>query len=143
MFVRDPTAPSGERKPQLGDSTVFVQFRVTEPLLLSPFTFGSQSGKQGFYGIQTMNFQMNLLSNANRAWRCVRLPGVAGDLIKNVTIDSFQESKLIFQFLTPRNVVPYYEMPVYRTTRLSVNIPARGNGNISASGAAIHHQGSH
>ena len=101
MFVRDPTAPGGERKPQLGDSTVFVQFRVTEPLLLSPFTFGSQSGKQGFYGIQTMSFQMNLLSNANRAWRCVRLPGITGGLIKNVTSDSFQESKLIIQFLTP------------------------------------------
>ena len=86
MFVRDPRAPGGERKPELGDSTVFV--RVPEPFLLSPFTFGSQSGKQGFYGIQTMSFQMNLLSNANRAWRCVRLPSVAGDLNKNVASDS-------------------------------------------------------
>jgi len=93
MFVRDPRAPGGERKPELGDSTVFVQFRVTEPLLLSPFTFGSQSGKHGFYGIQTMSFQMNLLSNANRAWRCVRMPGVAGYLMKNVSIDSFQKSE--------------------------------------------------
>ena len=31
--------------------------------------FGSGNGKQGFYGIQTMNFQMNMASTANRAWR--------------------------------------------------------------------------
>ena len=94
MFVRDPAAPGGERKQQLVDSTLFVQFRVTEPLLslLSPFTFGSQSGKQGCSEIQTMSFHMNVLSNADRAWRCVRLPGITSDLIRNVTLDSFQES---------------------------------------------------
>jgi hypothetical protein len=130
------------RKPQLGDTTVYVQVRVTEPILLSPFTFGNQDGKQGFYGIQTMNFQMNLLSNANRAWRSVRLPGVGGDFTKNVTVDDFQEFKLIFQFMTPhasellpsRNVVPYYELPVYKTTNMTATIPARGDGQVLGSG---------
>ena len=51
--------------PTVTDNIVYVQFEVTEPLLLSPFVFGSGMGKQGFYGIQTMNFQMNIASSAN------------------------------------------------------------------------------
>jgi len=135
-------AAGDRRKPRVGDSTVWVTFTVTEPLLLSPFTFGNQDGKQGFYGIQTLNFQMNLLSNANRAWRSVKLPGVAGDLIKNVNIERITESKLIFQFLTPhasellpsRNTVPYYELPVYRTTGMTTVVRSRGDGQILADG---------
>ena len=51
----------------INDTEAWVQFEVTEPLLLSPFVFGSGMGKQGFYGIQTMNFQMNMAATANRA----------------------------------------------------------------------------
>ena len=40
------------RVPTLDDTVVYVEFDVTEPLLLSPFVFGSGHGKQGFYGIQ-------------------------------------------------------------------------------------------
>jgi len=61
---------STERSPLITDTDVYVRFEVTEPLLLSPFVFGSGYGKQGFYGIQAMNFQMVLTGNANRAWRC-------------------------------------------------------------------------
>ena len=53
----------------IADTEAWVQFEVTEPLLMSPFVFGSGMGKQGFYGIQTMNFQMNMAATANRAWR--------------------------------------------------------------------------
>ena len=85
---------------------------------------------------------MNLLPNANRAWRSVKLPGVNGDLIKNVNIESITESKLIFQFLTPhasellpsRNTVPYYELPVYRTTGMTTVVRSRGNGQILING---------
>ena len=57
-----------------------------------------------------------------------------------MTIASFTDSTLLFQFLTPhpsdllepRNVVPYYELPIYRTTSLNT-IPARANyGQITA-----------
>ena len=87
-----------------------MKFEVTEPLLLSPFVFGSGFGKQGFYRIQAMNFQMVLTGNANREWRCAALAGT-----KTATVHSFTNSQLLFQFLTPhasdmldpRNVVPY------------------------------------
>ena len=48
---------STERSPLITDTDVYVRFEVTEPLLLSPFVFGPGYGKQGFYGIQAMNFQ--------------------------------------------------------------------------------------
>jgi hypothetical protein len=60
LYVLDPSATDGKRKPKPSDTTVYVTFKVTEPLLISPFVFGAPFGKQGFYGIQTMNFQMNI-----------------------------------------------------------------------------------
>ena len=95
--------------------------------MLSPFIFGSGNGKQGFYGIQTMNFQMNMASTANRAWRGAMFPGDENpNYSKEVSIEKLEESLLYFQYLTPhpsdllmpRNVVPYYELPIYRTTNI-------------------------
>jgi hypothetical protein len=134
-------APAGQpqtRVPTIDDTEVYVQFQVTEPLLLSPFIFGSGEGKQGFYGIQTMNFQMNMLSNANRAWRCCRF---GANYTRNTVVERFEDSTLLFQFLTPhasemldaRNVVPYYEFPVYRTTNFP-EIVGRGFGIIADDG---------
>jgi hypothetical protein len=106
---------------------VYAVFEVTEPLLLSPFVFGSGFGKQGFYGIQTMNFQMNIAPTANRAWRSAVYTGS-----KSVSVVEFNDSQLLFQFLTPhasdmldpRNVVPFYELPIYRTSNLPT-LPCR------------------
>ena len=93
---------------------------MTEPLLLSPFIFGSGYGKQGFYGIQSMNFQMVMNGNANRAWRSARQ---VTNMRKTATVVRYEDSQLIFQFI-PRNVVPYYELPVYKTTGCQ-NLPCR------------------
>ena len=79
-----------------------------------------------------MNFQMNMAASASRAWRCSVGPTdpllAATNYKKEATIASFSDSTLLFQFLTPhpsdmlepRNVVPYYELPIYRTTSLPV-----------------------
>ena len=108
-----------ERSPLITDTDVYVRFEVTEPLLLSPFAFGSGYGKQGFYGIQAMNFQMVLIGNANRAWRCANFGST-----KTVSVQGFTNSQLLFQFLTPhasdmldpRNVVPDYDVPIFKTS---------------------------
>ena len=133
------------RIPWITDEVVWATFEVTEPLLLSPFVFGSGHGKQGFYGIQTMNFQMNMAANANRAWRCA-IPGwEAGNYRKNAYVASFTDSQLLFQFvsphssdmLEPRNVVPYYEFPIYRTGN-QPHLPARARyGQMPANGEFI------
>ena len=124
--------------PLITDTTVYVQFRVIEPLLISPFTFGCQDAKQGIYGIQNMTFQMNMLPNANRAWRSI---STAANYTKTATVVSFDESQLFFKFYTPkpsdmlesRNVVPYYEFPIYRST--GFNTVAAAVGNVRADGS--------
>ena len=130
------------RELTIADTEAWVQFEVFEPLLLSPFVFGSGAGKQGFYGIQTMNFQMNMAPTANGAWRCAINPIADGALYsKTATIAQFTDSQLLFQFLTPhpsdlvepRNVVPYYEMPIYRTTSFPL-LPGQANNGQMAAG---------
>ena len=128
------------RRPLVTDNVIYATFKVTEPLLLSPFVFGHPEGKQGFYGIQTMNFQMNLASNASRAWRASQF----GTFTKSATVLKTENSQLIFTFLTPhasdmlepRNVVPYYEMPIYRTSNFA-DIPSIGPGVIDINGSFI------
>jgi len=129
--------------PRITDRDVYVKFEVTEPLLLSPFIFGSGYGKQGFYGIQSMTFQMVMNGgSANRAWRSAA-DGYNLDIRKTATVVSYEDSQLIFQFITPRasdmldprNVVPYYEIPVYKTTGFQ-DLPGRTNrGIVSADGS--------
>jgi hypothetical protein len=86
---------------------------------------------------------MNIASNANRAWRSAIYPIEENAYTKNVTIDSFADSTLLFQFLTPhpsdllepRNVVPYYELPIYRTTNFDILPPRALFGQVTATGA--------
>ena len=54
-------SPDNKQTVQITDNGVYVQFDVCEPIMLSPFIFGSGSCKQRLYGIQTMNFQMTWL----------------------------------------------------------------------------------
>ena len=102
--------------------------------MLSPFIFGSGYGQQGFYGIQSMTFQMVMnVGSANRAWRSA-VDVYTLDKSKTATVVSYEDSQLIFQFITPhasdmldpRNVVPYYEIPVYKTTGFQ-DPPGRNN----------------
>ncbi|MFM7986256.1 MAG: hypothetical protein ACKPKO_43780, partial [Candidatus Fonsibacter sp.] len=72
----------------------------------------------GFYGIQSMNCRTVMNGCANRACRNVRQ-------ITKTTVVSDGDSQLIFQLITPhasdmldpRNVVPYNEIPIYKTNR--------------------------
>ena len=51
--------------------TEVFQFKITEPLLLSPFIYSNpQSNSQGFYGIQNLNFIFNV-GDATRVWRAL------------------------------------------------------------------------
>ena len=86
--------------------------------MLSPFIFGSDNGKQGFYRIKTMNLQMNMASSAKLAWRSAIIPQDGGASPKEVSIERFEDSLFYCQYLTPhpsellmpRTVVPYCEL---------------------------------
>jgi hypothetical protein len=123
----------------MGDQSVFVEFTVTEPLLLSPFIFG-RADHQGFYGISNLTFNFSFTPDASRAFRSVRwsnnpVGGVAGANpyeSKKAKIAKVEGSQLTMMFLTAhpslslssRNVVPYYELPVYKTVQ-SKTLPPR------------------
>ena len=79
-------SPDAMKTVVIGDTTAYVQLDVGEPIMLSPFIFGSGNGKQGFYCIQTMNFQMNMASTANRAWRCASVPEGSQAYSKEVSV---------------------------------------------------------
>ncbi|MFM7986532.1 MAG: phage major capsid domain-containing protein [Candidatus Fonsibacter sp.] len=54
--------------PRITDTDVYVKFEVTEPLLLSPFIFGSGYEKQGFYGIQSVTLHFTCVFCINHPW---------------------------------------------------------------------------
>jgi hypothetical protein len=129
-------ALGGEAPPVAGGAgqDYYVKFKVTEPLLLSPIIFAKpMTNAQGFYGIQNMNFVFNI-GDASRVWR-------SADSWKSVSIVQFENSKLLFNFLTPhpsdllpaRNVVPYYELPRYITNASINNLPDQSLTSVSTS----------
>lgn len=96
----------------LGDGgtakTTYVQFTVAEPLLISPFLSADpKANSQGIFGVQNMNFQFSM-GDATRVWR------TASAWAKTVSVVSYTNSQLLFNFLSPhpsqllasRNVVP-------------------------------------
>lgn len=106
--------------------SVKVKARVREPLLVSPFTFANpKQNSQGMYGIQNMAIVLNI-GNQNRLVRARpqinRNTGAILTASTAVTQLKFTKVALLCNFLTPqpsdllvpRNVVPYYELPLYR-----------------------------
>jgi hypothetical protein len=98
--------------------TTYIQFTVAEPLLISPFIWADpKSNNQGFFGIQNMVLQFSM-GDATRVWR------TASSWAKTATVQSYTNSQLLFNFLSPhpsqllasRNVVPYMEFPRYITS---------------------------
>ena len=80
-----------------------------------------------------MNLQMAMTGNANRAWRCALFPNATGAAsVKTATVDNIVSSRLLFQFITPRasdmldprNMVPYYKVPVFKATS-NLMLPGR------------------
>jgi hypothetical protein len=93
--------------------TVNFTFETYEPLLVSPFIFNNCCNGMGIYGVQNLNFTMNV-GSANRFFRTTNSSST-------VILTDCKEAELIFNFITPhpsdlmpsRNVVPYYELPRY------------------------------
>jgi hypothetical protein len=129
----------------LGDGvaqrTVVIKATFTEPLLMSPWLFADPAHKQGFYGIQNLNFVMNI-GDTKRFWRTAKDITSASQYNSAsyaVNLIAFNEPTLIFNFLTPhasqaltspRNVVPYYELPRY-ITQFTSSIASGASASIT------------
>ena len=129
---------------------IYIQFTVTEPLLLSPFIFADpKSNNQGFYGVQNMNFVFNI-GDATRVFRSALTNTGAGTspfnntFITSASVVSFAGSQLIFNFLTPhpsdlmpsRNAVPFYELPRFITSP-GITVASSYNPAVTASNVAL------
>lgn len=119
---------SAANTPTVGSTTESFVFRITEPLLISPFIFGHpKSNAQGFYGVQNLNFIFNI-AGTNRVFRgpngltpaayatnsavAAGIVGTGGTpYITSVTLGApgaspaqalgFANTQLLFTFLTP------------------------------------------
>ena len=86
------------REIRLTDDTVYVEFKITEPLLLSPFTFGHPD-HPGFYGLSNLSFNFSFTTpNASCAFRSVRWNTAYTNAAKTATIASITGSELQMMF---------------------------------------------
>lgn len=114
-----------------------VTVTFIEPLICSPWLYTNPYyNGQGFYGIQNLNFVFNINGSASSGFFRLAYPDnymyepAVGDSpaapgIKSCSTDvvSFNDSEMIFNFLSPkpsdmltaRNVVPYWEVPRFIT----------------------------
>ncbi len=122
-------------------SPVYLKWRTTEPIVLSPFVFSDEyEWDTGFFGLNNIQLIMNLLPQPNRI---IRHTNRAGRTLSAITYNSnavntpFIESVVNVQFLTPsldvplpsKSVCPYLEFPRYISTA-SAAIPAGARDQI-------------
>jgi len=111
----------------LGPYSIFIRWRTTEKLVLSPFVFSDvHEWDTGLFGINNIQLIMNLRDST----RTLRTAVGGGRTITNIGYNTgvaggqvFQDSVVNVQFLTPsldvplppKSVVPYMEFPRYIT----------------------------
>jgi hypothetical protein len=123
-----------------GPCTIYIRWRSTEPIVLSPFIFADEHEfDTGLFGINNIQLVMNMVSNPQRSIRSTTRAGRTLSAIQyNTGLQSFQDSQVNVQFLTPsldvplppKSVVPYMEFPRYISQ--SYNIPAGGVGELQS-----------
>lgn len=124
-----------------GSYTIYIQWRTTEPVVLSPFVFSDEyEWDTGLFGLNNIQLIMNLVPNPQRVLRCCTRAGRTipiANIAYNPAVQAFQESVVNMQFLTPsldvplppKSVVPYMEFPRYITSS-GVAIAANAVGQI-------------
>ena len=125
-----------------GPFTIYVKWRTTEKIVLSPFVFAdTHEWDTGLFGINNIQLIMNLQAPT----RTLRFTSVYGANVTalptfNATAPSpFSNSVVNVQFLTPsldvplppKSVVPYMEVPRYITTYGS-SVPAGSTVQIQS-----------
>jgi hypothetical protein len=123
-----------------GPATIYIRWRSTEPIVLSPFVFADEhEWDTGLFGINNIQLVMNLVSNPSRSIRSTTRAGRTISAVQyNTSIQSFQDSQVNVQFLTPsldvplppKSVVPYMEFPRYISQ--SYTIGAGANGELQS-----------
>jgi hypothetical protein len=128
---------------QAAGSPVYIKWRTTEPIVLSPFVFSDEhEWDTGLFGLNNIQLIMNLLPQPNRI---VRHTNRAGRTLANIaynaqaTTSPFLEAVVNVQFLTPsldvplpsKSVVPYMEFPRYITNSNTIIQPGQTQQIVS------------
>ena len=140
------TAPVAPAWTDLGSATVYtlyIKWRTTEPVVLSPFVFSDEyEWDTGLFGLNNIQLIMNLVSTPQRILRCCSRAGrdipIATIAYNSIVPNPFAESVINCQFLTPsldvplppKSVVPYMEFPRYITSYQGDDIQPGKTGQI-------------
>jgi hypothetical protein len=108
---------------------LFIKFKSTEKLVLSPFIFAdSHEWETGLFGINNIQLVMNMKTDVSRVLRYSTAGGrtVSAVAMNNVGANNsgFGNAKVYVQYLTPsldlplpsKSIVPYMEFPRYITS---------------------------
>lgn len=122
---------------------IYVAFRSTEKLVLSPFIYSDVNEcDTGLFGINNIQLIMNLRS-PQRVWRFTNQLGALSETVEGLVVSyqttAFRGSIMNTQFLTPslevalppKSVVPYMEFPRY-ITNSTTPIPAGQVGELQS-----------
>jgi hypothetical protein len=114
---------------------IYVAFRSTEKLVLSPFIYSDVNEcDTGLFGINNIQLIMNLRS-PQRVWRFTNQVGALSQSVEGLVVSyqttAFRGSIMNTQFLTPslevalppKSVVPYMEFPRYITNSTTPILP--------------------
>lgn len=112
-----------------GPYPIYIKFRSTEPIVLSPFCFAdSHELSTGLFGINNIQLIMNLNSSVDRI---IRRTSRNGRTISSVAFGAtpFTDSRVNVQFLTPnlsvdlptKSVIGYIEFPRYLSAPQTVS----------------------
>ncbi len=124
-----------------GPHDIYIRWRTTEPLVLSPFVFADEcEWDTGLFGINNIQLIMNLKSSPERVLRSTTRAGRQISGVQYNTVNPFRESVVNCQFLTPsldvplppKSVVPYMEFPRYITQYNGMPIAPGGVGQIQS-----------
>lgn len=84
-------------------SAAHIEATICEPIFLSPFLFGKGSElRNGFIGVQTMDFQFTFNSNLSRMWS----HDVSGGQTFTAVNVNFKSPALLFNYITPKMLEP-------------------------------------
>jgi hypothetical protein len=126
-----------------GPYTIYVRWRSTEKLVLSPFVFSDcHENDTGLFGINNIQLIMNMQTPTRIIRSCTRAGRTISAVGYNpgVATGPFQDSVVNVQFLTPsldvplppKSVVPYMEFPRYITAPTNGQIAAGAVGQIQS-----------
>lgn len=136
-----PVAPAWTDLGSALSYPVFIKWRTTEPVVLSPFVFSDEyEWDTGLFGLNNIQLIMNLVSSPARIIRQSTRAGrtLSAVLYNSNVANKFSESVINCQFLTPsldvplppKSVVPYMEFPRYITQYQGTAIQPGAIGQI-------------